>query len=127
MVSFLNTTHTVGGRPVVLCSMGSSAKGRANGVLRVGVIGDGNRIDWISELPMNDGFFAYSCLTELSDGRIALLFEDEAAHFCYRVYGLSDDGTLSPADGGEQIEAPAPTFADRLLRVFAKFMAAISR
>ena len=126
MVSFINTTHTVGGKPVVLCSMGGSAKGRANGVLRVGVIGDRNRIDWISELPVNEGFFAYSCLTELSDGKIALLFEDEAAHFCYGVYDLADDGSLSPTDGSDPVAVPAPTFVDRLLRLFAKFMAAVS-
>ena len=126
MVSFLNTARTVGGKPVVLCSMGSSAKGRANGVLRVGVIGDHNRIDWISELPVNEGFFAYSCLTELSDGTFALLFEDEAAHFCYRIYALADDGTLSPADGSDSVPAPAPTFADRLLRLVGKLFSAVS-
>lgn len=127
MVSFINTTRTVGGKPVVLCSMGSSAKGRANGVIRVGVIGDKNRIDWVSETPVNEGFFAYSCLTELSDGKIALLFEDEAAHFCYRVYALAEDGTRSPADGSDPVATPAPTFADRLLRLFAKVIAAFSR
>ncbi len=47
---------------------------------------------------MNKGFFAYSCLTELSDGNFALLYEDDAAHFCYRVFRLLPDGTVAFAD-----------------------------
>lgn len=125
MVSFLNTSKTVGERPVVLCSMGSSVKGRADGVIRVGVIGEQNNIDWIATCPVNTGFFAYSCLTELRDGRFALLFEDEAAHLCYRVFALRDDGTLEPADGIAPVSPAKPSLLDRLLALFAKLMTAL--
>lgn len=125
MVSFINTTKTVDGKPVVLCSMGSGVKSRADGVIRVGVIGEGNRIDWISTCPVNVGFFAYSCLTELSDGKIALLFEDEAAHLCYRVFALQKGGALVPADGSAPAAASKPSLQDRLLALFAKLMTAL--
>ena len=127
MVSFINTSKTVDGKPVVLCSMGSNVKGRADGVIRVGLIGAKNRIDWISRCPVNTGFFAYSCLTELSDGKIALLFEDEAAHICYRVYALGDDGTLSPADGSDPVTPTKPSLLDRFLALFARFMQLFER
>ena len=127
MVSCINTTKTVDSRPVVLCSMGSSVKGRADGVIRVGLIGDGNRIDWISVCPVNNGFFAYSCLTELADGRIALLFEDEAAHLCYRVFALQGDGTLLPADGSAPVTPAKPPLLDRFLALFARLMQLFSR
>lgn len=127
MVSFINTSKTVDGRPVVLCSMGSNVKGRADGVIRVGVVGGGNRIDWISACPVNVGFFAYSCLTELSDGRFALLFEDEAAHLCYRVFALQADGTLLPADGAVPVTPAKPSLFDRFLVLFAKCMQLFSR
>ena len=96
-------------------------------MIRVGVVGGGNRIDWISACPVNVGFFAYSCLTELSDGRFALLFEDEAAHLCYRVFALQADGTLLPADGAAPVTSAKPSLRDRLLALFAKCMQLFSR
>ncbi len=94
MVSLINTTKTIDGKQVVLCSMGSSFFRRANGVIRVGLIDERQKICWRGRYKVNKGFFGYSCLTELGDGNFALLYEDEAAHFCYRVFSLTDDGTL---------------------------------
>ena len=126
MVSFINTSKTIDGKPVVLCAMGSNVKNRADGVLRVGVVEENNRIHWIKTTPVNAGFFAYSCLTELSDGKFALLFEDEAAHFCYRIFTLQDDGSMVPADGTAVQDAVRPSFADRLLELFARLMQSLS-
>lgn len=101
MVSFINTSKTIDGKPVVLASMGSNLLRRADGVLRVGVVEADGKIHWIKTNRLGKGFFAYSCLTELSDGSFALLFEDEAAHISYRVFSLCDDGTLAFADGAK--------------------------
>ncbi len=98
MVSFVNTSKTIDERPVVLGSMGSGFLSRTNGVLRVGVLANGQKIRWIKTARINKGFFAYSCLAELSDGNFALLYEDEAAHLCYRVFRLLSDGTVAFAD-----------------------------
>ena len=98
MVSFINTSKTLDGKPVVLCSMGSSFWKRANGVIRIGVAQADGKINWIEKCALNRGFFGYSCLTELSDGRFAVLFEDGAAHFCYRVFSLNENGTITFAD-----------------------------
>ena len=95
MVSLINTTKTINGKQVVLCSMGSSFFRRANGVIRVGLINDDQKICWIGRTRINKGFFGYSCLTELADGNFALLYEDAAAHFCYRVFSLTNDGKLT--------------------------------
>ena len=122
MVSVINTTKTIDEMPVVLCSMGSNVKDRADGVIRVGVINEKQNIDWIGAYPVNSGFFAYSCLTELSDGNIALLYEDAAAHFCYRIFTLNNDGTLTPADGVPFPEATQPSFTYRLLELIGKII-----
>ena len=98
MVSLINTSKTLEGKPVVLASMGSGFWSRSNGVIRVGVIEADGRTHWLKKFAVNKGFFAYSCLTELSDGNFALLYEDEAAHFCYRVFCLLPDGTVAFAD-----------------------------
>ncbi len=122
MVSFINTTKTIDGKSVVLGSMGSSVQSRADGVLRTGVIEEDGRIRWIAATPVNTGFFGYSCLTQLADGNVALLFEDEASHFCYRVYSLQADGTLLPADGSDPATAASPSFLQKLCRLFASVM-----
>ncbi len=122
MVSFINTTKTIDGKPVVLGSMGSNVQGRADGVLRTGVIEEDGRIRWIAATPVNTGFFGYSCLTQLADGNVALLFEDEASHFCYRVYTLQADGTLLPADGSDPAAPASPSFLQKLCRLFASVM-----
>ena len=122
MISVINTTKTIDKKPVVLCSMGSDAKGRANGVIRVGMIGAQNQIDWRSTCPVNTGFFAYSCLTELSDGNIALLFEDEAAHLNYRVFTFAEDGTLRPLRDEDAVPPAKASFANRLLSWFASVL-----
>ena len=122
MVSFINTSKTIDGKPVVLGSMGSNVKSRADGVLRTGVIEANGRISWMAATPVNSGFFGYSCLTELADGKIALLFEDEASHFCYRVYTLQDNGMLTPADGSTPVTPGSASFLQKLYRFFADVM-----
>ncbi len=62
---------------VLLASM-PGGEGRTNGVIRIGFIQkkeEGYVVDWQFCYPINGGFFAYSCLTELEDGRISLLYE----------------------------------------------------
>lgn len=122
MVSFINTSKMIDGKPVVLGSMGSNVQSRADGVLRTGVIEENNKIHWIGTTPVNTGFFGYSCLTELADGNFALLFEDEASHFCYRVYTLEADGALVPADGSEPASPGNASFLQKLCRFFADVM-----
>lgn len=122
MVSFINTAKTIDGKPVVLGSMGSNVQSRADGVLRTGLIEEDGRIRWIAATPVNTGFFGYSCLTQLADGNVALLFEDEASHFCYRVYSLQADGTLLPADGSDPAAPASPSFLQKLCRLFASVM-----
>lgn len=95
MVSFINTSKTINGKAVILGSYASDTSAREDGVVRVGLVGANNVIEWISTYHVNDGFFAYSCLTELSDGNFGYLFEDEAAKISYKILTLDDEGNLS--------------------------------
>ena len=99
MVSFINYSKKINGKNVILGSYPSDTKKRASGVIRVGLIGENNKVDWISEYKVNDTFFAYSCLTELSDCNIGYLYEDEASHITYEILSLSEDGIISPVKG----------------------------
>ena len=99
MVSFINHSKKISGKSVIIGSFPSDTKKRASGVITVGLVGENNKVDWISKYKVNDTFFAYSCLTELSDGNIAFLYEDEASHITYSIFSLSDDGNLTLING----------------------------
>lgn len=61
---------------------GLASKGgkRLNGKIFVGLVNDDNTMEWMKDkhiqVNQNNAEFMYSCLTELEDGRIALLYED---------------------------------------------------
>ena len=99
MVSLIDTSREIDGKKVILCSQGGNIKARADGILRVGLVGDMGRVDWISKYHINEGFYGYSCLTELSDGNFALYYEDEPSHISYMVFSVSDKGEITEING----------------------------
>ncbi len=106
MVSVINTSKKINGKPVILCSSGSGlvsgVAGRVNGSVRVGLVNTDNSIDWISSYRLNDGFFAYSCLTELADGNIAVLSEyPESGFITYDILTLDANGNLTEINGDD--------------------------
>ena len=99
MVSLMETSRKIGGKQVILCSAGGNLQARADGILRVGLTQSNGDVQWISKYHLNQGFFAYSCLTELSDGNFAVFYEDEAAHLKYTIFSVSDSGEISEING----------------------------
>ena len=122
MLSFINTSKEIDGKKVVLGSFASDTEERADGIVKLGLVGEGNNIDWISTYHINDGFFAYSCLTELSDGNIGLLYEDEPAHISYMVLTVSDSGEISEINGNNAEYQYSPNFGRRLLDKIKEFI-----
>ena len=99
MVSLIDTKKVIDGKQVILCSQAGNIKSRSDGILRVGLTEKDGKVNWISKYEINKGYFAYSCLTELSDGNIALYYEDEPAHITYKIFTLSADGIISEING----------------------------
>ncbi len=119
MVSFINyTSKKINGKDVVIGSYPSALGKRANGVIRVGLMNKSGRITWISTYRINDGFFAYSCLTELPDGKIACLYEDEPAHINYGVFELTDKGKIVKADEDGSDTTEELTFFEKIEKFF---------
>ncbi len=117
MSTFINTSRIIDGKKVILASYPSNFLDRADGVVRVGLVNDKNDIDWISTHNVTDGFYAYSCLTELSDGNFALLYEDEPYNINYRILSLDDKGALTEING-HNIYPPRSTLWERIAAVF---------
>lgn len=99
MVSLMETSRKINGKQVILCSAGGNLKARADGILRVGLTQSNGDIEWISKYHLTQGFYGYSCLTELSDGNFAVFYEDEAAHLKYTVFSVSDNGEINEING----------------------------
>ncbi len=99
MVSLMETSRKIQGKQMILCSAGGNLKARADGVLRVGLTENNGNVNWISTYHLTQGFYGYSCLTELSDGNFAVFYEDEATHLKYTVFTVSDDGVINEING----------------------------
>ena len=100
---------------------GGPGQARVNGRIFVGLINDNadNTIEWLNPMKVGaDGSeFMYSCLTELNNGNIALLYEDHQNKWgsgpdyyftmTYKTYNLSDiipDGHVGSFAFKEQLQ-----------------------
>lgn len=121
-LSAITYSKTFNGQQVILvsCPTGPNEAGsdnndgsyRTNGKIFVGVVATDGKMSWpqsidvspakatgqLSGFPYteNQGFFAYSCLTERSDGSIAILYENN--QFDWGASGNNGDGTYNPGN-----------------------------
>ena len=120
MVSLIDTSKKINGKQVILCSQGGNIKARADGILRVGLTEENGKVNWISKHHINEGFFGYSCLTELADGNFAVYYEDEPAHITYMIFSVSDKGEINEING-ENFEFTGTVKTDNSIITKLKF------
>lgn len=94
MISVINYSRKIDGRPVLLASYpggdGQLYK-RVNGIIAVGLVDETTGdVDWKYHFPVNKAPFYYSCLTELPNGDVALWYEYEEYAITYVVYTLEE-------------------------------------
>lgn len=89
MVSFLNYSEKIDGKDVIVASYPTTAY-RKLGVVRIGLVDERNNVDWKYQYnvtsQLEDTTFNYSCLSELPDGRIAMLYESGWTEIQYKVF-----------------------------------------
>ncbi len=78
----------------VFCSH-ASKKTRSDGVISIGklrmVKGRYTHIDWFKDVEINKGFFAYSCLTQIDDDTIGVLYESEPSSYIeFQTFKISE-------------------------------------
>ena len=91
MVSVIKYSKTIRDKEVLLVSCPSDSKGgvwagRFAGKIYIFLLEDNKEMNLVGCCPINEGFFAYSSMSEWKDGSIDLLYEDdciyyEAAHY----------------------------------------------
>lgn len=88
-LSAITYSEKIDGRTAILLSAPTS--GRTTGKIFVGLVQDDGSIEWKYTYEVNgSGYYAYSCLTELNDGSVGLLYEDDDASITYTNIAASD-------------------------------------
>lgn len=115
MVSFINYNKQINGKDALIASYASSPDGRADGVVRVGLIEADKSVTWGPVYHLNQGFFAYSCLTVLPDGNVGILGEHKASEIVYTVLAIDANGNISEVNGSNaDYNAPSRTFIQKI-------------
>lgn len=106
-ISALKYSQTINGKEAILlsCPTDSSWGSRSAGKIFVGLVNDDGTMDFnsFSSTAVTDGTFQYSCLTELSDGSVGLLYENGSASIQYtnfQIENLAKDAQIGDPDPG---------------------------
>lgn len=98
-LSALSYSKTIDGKQVILVSAPSEV--RANGVILTLTVNEDGTMEELHRFPIPGGqggygTFVYSCLTELEDGSIGLLWEPSHKAINYSRFTINETGELSP-------------------------------
>lgn len=99
LVCFANYPNKINGKSVIIGSYPSKPDNRQDGVLRVGLVDEKGKTQWLAPYHINSGDFSYSSVAVLQNGNIALLWEDEAHHIKYTIYAIGENGEISEING----------------------------
>lgn len=106
-ISALKYSQTINGKEAILlsCPTESGWGSRSAGKVFVGLVNDDGTMDFnsFSSTAVTNGTFQYSCLTELNDGSIGLLYENGSASIQYtnfQIENLAKDAQIGDPDPG---------------------------
>lgn len=102
-LSAMTYSKKIDGKTAILLSAPTSK--RTTGKIFVGLVNEDKSITWKYTYAVNgSNHYAYSCLTELNDGSIGLLYENDDASITYKNLAISD--IASGAQIGEATVTP---------------------
>ena len=97
-------SEKIDGKTAILFAAPSNTSSRSNGKIYVGLVQEDGSLDFAYEYAVNNGNYAYSCMDELSNGDIALLYESAGSAITYttismrEVLGFEKNLVLDPED-----------------------------
>ncbi|MBQ8856672.1 MAG: discoidin domain-containing protein, partial [Lachnospiraceae bacterium] len=88
-VTAIRHSETIDGKMVVMvaCPGGS---GRANGKIFTFLVDEDNSMELYNTFAVNTGAYAYSCMTEVSNGNVGLLWEYQGAAMRYDEFSFEE-------------------------------------
>ncbi len=126
-ISAIKYSEKINGKNVILVSTPTNSGSRANGKIYAMYVNDDYSFSGYTPFAVNSSTYMYSCLTELSDGTVALLYESSDGAIQFSKYDIHTiDTTFNPAEDESALEAAvayADTFssADYTSESFATF------
>ena len=120
-INAMTYSEKIDGKTAILLSAPSS--NRTNGKIFVGLIENDGSISWKYTYSVNNGTYQYSCMAELEDGSVALLYENASAAIAYTDMEINDiaqgaqvgTGTTDPEEPEEPVKEPV--YEDKALSV----------
>lgn len=85
-LSAIAGSNEIDGKQLVYVSCPADTKQRQHGILLCGLVDENGETKWniVKEITGKEESFAYSCLTELPDGTLAILYENEWSRILFR-------------------------------------------
>lgn len=99
-INAITYSKKIDGKTAILLSAGTNA--RNNGKIFVGLVQDNGSITWKYKYAVNTGTYQYSCLSELKDGTVALLYEDGYASEKFVKYSIEDIAKGATIENGKE-------------------------
>ncbi|MBR5020259.1 MAG: exo-alpha-sialidase, partial [Oscillospiraceae bacterium] len=90
-LSAIKYSTTIDGKEAILVATPANAGGRSDGYLYVFLLGDNNKMELAYAydiVPDSNEYYAYSCITELDDGNVALLYESAGSQLTYTILDM---------------------------------------
>lgn len=104
-IDAITYSKTIDGRPAILLSAPTSS--RTTGKIFVGLVQDNGSISWDYTYPVNgSSYYAYSCLTELNDGSIGLLYENASGSITYTNLAINEIAPNAQIGDSPAVETP---------------------
>lgn len=117
-VSAIHYSQTIDGQEALLVSCPSVLDSRTNGRIFVFTVNEDNTLTAAYSYQVNTGTFQYSCLTELSDGSIGILYEDGGASITYKTIAMdaiAPGAVIGGVEESDPIKATDGTLLDGAL------------
>lgn len=105
-ISAIKYSEKINGKTVILVSTPTNSSGRSNGKLYAMYVNDDYSYSGYTAFSVNNSTYMYSCMTELDDGKVALLYESADGAIQFSKYDIHTiDTTYNPAEDESALEA----------------------
>ncbi len=89
-LSAIKYSQKIDGKDAIILSAPASTSSRSTGTLFVALINSDGTLDWKYSYQVTDGSYAYSSMSEMEDGNIALLYESGGAYIYFNKYNMEN-------------------------------------
>ena len=105
-VSAIMYSEQIDGKDAILVACPGNGSSRADGRIFVFLVDEDNSMKLGYTYEVNDSTFCYSCLTELDNGRVGLLWEVTGSSIRYDDYDITDLAAGSAINGERLLTVP---------------------